>query len=80
MLRHKQITEIRGKGLMLAIIMETPEIASKVILKALENGLLLFWLLFEGKAIRITPPLNISNDEIKKGCSILLNVINKITS
>jgi len=75
LLQHHAIKEIRGKGLMLAIVMESPEIASEVILKALENGLLLFWLLYEGKAIRITPPLNISNDEIKKGCSILLNVI-----
>lgn len=80
LLQHDAIKEIRGKGLMLAIIMESPDIASKVILKALENGLLLFWLLYEGKAIRITPPLNISNDEIKKGCSILLNVIGKTTS
>ena len=80
LLQHDAIKEIRGKGLMLAIIMESPDIASKVILKALENGLLLFWLLYEGKAIRITPPLNISNDEIKKGCSILLNVISEATS
>ncbi|MDX5583670.1 MAG: aminotransferase class III-fold pyridoxal phosphate-dependent enzyme [Aureibaculum sp.] len=80
LLRHDAIKEIRGKGLMLAIIMESPGIASKVILKALENGLLLFWLLYEDNAIRITPPLNISNDEIKKGCSILLNVISKATS
>ena len=80
LLQHSAIKEIRGRGLMLAIIMETPEIASKVILKALENGLLLYWLLYEGKAIRITPPLTISNDEIKKGCTILLNVISKTTS
>ena len=80
LLQHDAIKEIRGKGLMLAIIMESPDIVSKVILKALENGLLLFWLLYEGKAIRITPPLNISNDEIKKGCSILLNVISEATS
>ena len=80
LLQHSAIKEIRGKGLMLAIIMETPEIASKVILKALEHGLLLFWLLYEGKAIRITPPLTITNDEIKKGCSILLDIISKTTS
>ncbi len=80
LLRHPTIKEIRGKGLMLAIIMETSAIASEVILKALENGLLLFWVLYEGKAIRITPPLNISNDDIKKGCSLLLNVIRKAAS
>jgi acetylornithine/succinyldiaminopimelate/putrescine aminotransferase len=78
LLRHNAIKEIRGKGLMLAILVESPEIASKIILKAIERGLLLFWLLFEGKAIRITPPLTISNNEIEKGCQILLEVIEEI--
>ena len=76
-LQHPSIKEIRGKGLMLALIVETPEMASKIILEALDNGLLLFWLLFEGSAIRITPPLTISDEEIKKGCEILLNVIKR---
>ena len=47
-------------------------------LPACEKGLLLFWLLFEGKAIRITPPLTISEDEIKKGCAIIIEVLNEI--
>lgn len=75
---HPSIKEIRGKGLMLALIVESPEIASEVILKCKENGLLLFWLLFETKAIRITPPLTISEEEIIKGCQVLLQVLNSI--
>lgn len=78
LLNHSLIAEIRGKGLMLAALVETPEIASKVILKCLDKGLLLFWLLFEGKAIRITPPLTISEKEIHKGCSIILESLNEI--
>lgn len=80
LLIHPLIAEIRGKGLMLAALVETPEIASKVILKCLNKGLLLFWLLFEGKAIRITPPLTISNDEIIKGCSIIMESLDEIIS
>lgn len=80
LLIHPQIIEIRGKGLMLAAILETPEIATKIILKCLEKGLLLFWLLFEGKAIRITPPLTITENEIHKGCAIILECLNEITS
>ncbi len=79
LLKHNAIKEIRGKGLMLAVIMESPELASAVILKALEKGLLLFWLLFEGNAIRITPPLTVSEDEIIKGCEILLETIEEAT-
>jgi len=76
LLVHPKIKEIRGKGLMLALIVETPEMASKIILKSLEKGLLLFWLLFEGRAVRITPPLNISDKEIKEGCELILSVLN----
>ena len=78
LLVHPLITEIRGKGLMLAIVVETNEIASKVILKCIDKGLLLFWLLFEDKAIRITPPLTISEDELFKGCNLIIEVLNEI--
>lgn len=78
LLVHPLINEIKGKGLMLAAMVESSELASKIILKALDKGLILFWLLFEGKAIRITPPLNISDEEIKKGCAILMEVLNDV--
>ena len=78
LLVHPLIKEVRGIGLMLAILMDTPEIASEVILTCKEEGLLLFWLLFETKAIRITPPLTISKTEIEEGCQQLLKVLDKI--
>ena len=78
LLIHPKIKEIRGRGLMLAAMMETPEIASEVILGCKEEGLILFWLLFEGRALRITPPLTISNREIEEGCKILQNVLNRV--
>ena len=77
-LNHKHIKEIRGKGLMLAAIVENAEIANNVILKAQDEGLNLFWLLFETKAIRITPPLTISNEEIIKGCKIITSILDNI--
>lgn len=77
-LNHKHIKEVRGKGLMLAAIVENSEIANNVILKAQDEGLILFWLLFEPKAIRITPPLTISNEEIIKGCKIITSILDKI--
>lgn len=76
LLKHKFIKEIRGKGLMLALIMESPEIADYLILTAAKKYLILFWLLFEKKAVRISPPLTISYDEIKKGCQTILEVLN----
>ena len=74
-LKHPEIIEIRGRGLMLALMMKTPEKASRLILKAKEKGLLLFWLLYEKRAVRISPPLNITNKEIDKGCKIILDIL-----
>lgn len=78
LLVHPLIKEVRGKGLMLAPIVESGEIANQAVLKCKERGLILFWLLFEERAIRITPPLTISKEEIKEGCTILLDVLDEI--
>ncbi len=78
LLVHPLIEEIRGKGLMLAAMTKTADITNEVILKCQDKGLILFWLLFEGCAIRITPPLTISEEEIKEGCSIILEVMDEM--
>lgn len=78
LLIHPSIEEIRGTGLMLALIMDSAATANKLILKCAEHGLILFWLLFEPKAVRISPPLTISNEEIEKGCQIILQVLEEL--
>lgn len=76
---HPHIKEIRGRGLMLAPILKNSDLASQVILECKQRGLILFWLLFEGRALRITPPLTISEEEIIKGCNIIKEVLNEIS-
>ena len=77
-LQHPAIKEIRGKVLMLAAIVESPELATKIILKCLDKGLILFFLLFEGRAMRITPPLTITDAELQKGCALILEAIEEV--
>lgn len=77
LLAHEQIVEIRGRGLMLSIVLKNKKSVDQLILNALNKGLLLFWLLFEPKAIRITPPLNISMNEIEEGCSIIVDLLDQ---
>jgi acetylornithine/succinyldiaminopimelate/putrescine aminotransferase len=77
-LRHCLIREVRGRGLMLALILERPEMADQLILKCMAKGLLLFWLLFEPRAVRISPPLTISKGEIDKGCDLILEVLDEL--
>ena len=79
-LKHKLIEEIRGMGLMLCLIMKNSEIANSLVLQAKEKGLILFWLLIEKKAVRITPPLTISKKEISLGCEIIISILNSIES
>ncbi|MDQ5929624.1 MAG: acetylornithine/N-succinyldiaminopimelate aminotransferase [Bacteroidota bacterium] len=78
LLVHPLIESIRGKGLMLAAMTKSPEITNQIILKCQDKGLILFWLLFEGCAIRITPPLTISEEEIKEGCAIIKEVMDEV--
>jgi len=78
LLVHPLIEEVRGKGLMLAAMTKSADITNEVILKCQDKGLILFWLLFEGCAIRITPPLTISEEEIREGCAILLEVMDEV--
>ncbi len=80
LLSHHLISEIRGKGLMLALITPSEDIATEIILRCQEKGLILFWLLFEKRAVRITPPLTITEDEIKEGCGIIIDTLNEIKS
>ena len=76
LLVHPMIEEVRGKGLMLALILKTKDIADYLILKAAKNGLILFWLLFETRAARISPPLTISMKEIEAGCDQIITILN----
>ena len=77
LLKHPLIKEIRGKGLMLALIMKNSKIADHLVLTCAQEGLILFWLLFEPKAVRISPPLTISIQEIEKGCHLILKVLKR---
>jgi acetylornithine/N-succinyldiaminopimelate aminotransferase len=77
-LNHELIQEIRGKGLMLAIILKERKITTKLVSKCLKKGLILFYLLFETKAVRITPPLTINDKDIKIGCEIILEVLDDL--
>ncbi|WP_373017039.1 aspartate aminotransferase family protein [Muriicola sp.] len=78
-LEHPMIEEIRGRGLMLCLMMKSSQIANDLVLSCARKGLVLFWLLFEKNAVRITPPLTISEAEIDEGCAIILEVLEGMT-
>ena len=75
-LKHPKIKEIRGKGLMLSLELEDEILAKKLVEKSIEKGLILFYFLFTKTAVRISPALNISKEEIKEGCGIIIDILN----
>lgn len=64
------INSVHGRGLMLGIDVAKP--AREIMEKCLENGLL---VLTAKERIRLLPPLNISNEQIRSGVKILKEVL-----
>ena len=60
---------------MLAVEFEDEILAKKLVEESIKKGLILFYFLFTKTAIRITPPLTISENEIIKGCNIIKQIV-----
>ena len=78
LLKHKKIESINGTGLMLAIILKRKSDAEKLVKESMGKGLILFYLLWNKFAVRITPPLNISDKDLIKGCKIILKILDEM--
>jgi len=72
---HKKIISVRSFGLWLAVEFDSFETNKKIIDHCIANGVLTDWFLFASNCLRISPPLIISEEQIKKGCEILLRGI-----
>lgn len=77
-LSHPTIREIRGRGLMLAVELPDFEFLSTVVDTAMEKGVLTDWFLFDSTSFRISPPLNISADEVDQACEVMLETIKEV--
>lgn len=76
LLVHPKIKEVRGKGLMLAIELESFELNKKIIDRCIEHGVIVDWFLHCSNSMRIAPPLIITDDAIRKACEVILEAIN----
>lgn len=80
LLQHPAIKEVRGKGLMLAAEFESYEVLKKIIDGCIADGIITDWFLHCSNAMRIAPPLIITETEIREACTIILKNINQFTS
>lgn len=70
-----EIKEIRRIGMMFAFDMESFERVEKVVKRCLEKGLISFWFLSHPYSFRLSPPLTITEEEIRKAGEIILSSI-----
>ena len=77
LLVHPKIKGLRQFGLIMALEFESFEVLKPIIDQALELGVLTDWFLYCDSAMRIAPPLVITEHEINEGCQILLEAIEK---
>ncbi len=74
---HPAIKEIRGKGLMLAVELESVDACRRVVAFCREKGLLLFWFISAAHCLRIAPPLTITTKEIRWSCATILAALDE---
>jgi acetylornithine/N-succinyldiaminopimelate aminotransferase len=75
MLQHPAIKELRGRGLMYALLFEDFATAERVRAIALQKGLLTIGFLNIDHGLRLTPPLTIGEAEMRHSCQVLLDSI-----
>ncbi|MCC6286489.1 MAG: aspartate aminotransferase family protein [Chitinophagaceae bacterium] len=75
LLKHTKIKSIRSAGLLIAVEFDSYETNKKIIDNCIANGVLTDWFLFAAHCLRIAPPLNISDEEIRKACAIIISSV-----
>lgn len=77
---HPAVREIRRAGLLLAVEYGDSALTQRIVLDAIDAGLMTEWFLFHDTAMRIAPPLTITEAEIRESADILLGVIDRATA
>lgn len=77
LLNHPLIREVRGQGLMLAVQLDSFEQVIAVSNYALEQGIIMDWFLHCDTALRIAPPLTISDGEIERACTVIVDALDR---
>ena len=63
---------------MLAIELDNAKLCQYLVEKGYEKGLIMFFFLFTNTAVRLSPPLIISEEEIIKACITIKNILSEV--
>jgi acetylornithine/succinyldiaminopimelate/putrescine aminotransferase len=78
LLVHPAIQKVSSCGLLMALHFDSFETNKKIIDTCIANGVFTDWFLFAAHALRIAPPLTISEQEIREACAIILQSIEQV--
>jgi acetylornithine/N-succinyldiaminopimelate aminotransferase len=71
LLVHPKIKGISGKGLMLAVQLDSFEEVERTMKRCIERGVIIDWFLYNLECLRISPPLIITKKQIREVCEVL---------
>jgi acetylornithine/N-succinyldiaminopimelate aminotransferase len=77
LLVHSEIKSVQSFGLWMAVEFDSFDTCKKIIDGCIEKGLLTDWFLFAPNCLRISPPLTISEKEIRRACAIILEQLDQ---
>ena len=75
---HPAVLEIRRSGLLMAVELGTSERMFKMMEMFAQEGIMSDWFLYCDTAFRISPPLIISDDEIRDSVRIIRNCLDRL--
>jgi acetylornithine/succinyldiaminopimelate/putrescine aminotransferase len=73
--QSEEIKEARRIGMMFAFDMDSFERVERVVKRCLEKGVITFWFLSHPYSFRLSPPINITEEEIQKAGKLILEAI-----
>lgn len=76
LLVHPKIKAVRSFGLWMAVEFDSFETNKRVIDACIADGLLTDWFLFASNCLRISPPLIISEGQVRKAAAIIIHSLN----
>ena len=68
---HPLISEIRGRGAMLGMMLRDAEVTARVVRRCLDDGVLLGWTLHSDSLVRIAPPLTIEESVLGEALAVI---------
>lgn len=75
---YLQGSTVNGTGLLLSLQLEGFEQVKHLVTHCFENAVITDWFLFNDRSIRIAPPLNITNEEIKFATDVINDGISRL--